>query len=372
MNLLLKSKILGSWENEEIKYLFQENNLMQIEWDKNNIPVPGKYYIDNNQNIDVKYGFDFNMHWSGKINYISSTELSITDLSNEVGKIDVFYRIMPIENSKNSNSNLRYILTRTLTVFLIILFYKWIINIDNQLLIFSNISKYSFFYQPLIGLVGLIIIILGLLLFNSVFSLIKSSKDNNTSPLIQSINKNSLISYIKQSFSKFQTILVQEYKFELREENKMFTPPFLLFALIIIIFIEGSPIVNNYKGIYMNFEEYNSNGETYYKAEPYYVFNKKDTLSINRNVRDLRNSDFIEEEYFEYDDVDYYDSERGYLFEQTAIIEGFKPYGKNYSGFFNYIICLIYFSIEKLIVTIIWFLIPFLTWVGIALYKRKT
>lgn len=118
MNLHLKSKILGNWENEEIKYSFYENNSMRIQWNRSNDSQPGKYYIDKDQTILFHYGDEFNALWTGKINYISSSELSITDLSNEVGKTDILYRNMPLKKSKDSNSKFRYILSRTLIVFL--------------------------------------------------------------------------------------------------------------------------------------------------------------------------------------------------------------------------------------------------------------
>ena len=84
-------KIIGKWQNESIGYVFDEHGNLTIHWLKINISKIGSWHIENNE-IIFSYGDYPYLNWKGKINYVNDIELSITDLSNEKGVVDILKR----------------------------------------------------------------------------------------------------------------------------------------------------------------------------------------------------------------------------------------------------------------------------------------
>jgi hypothetical protein len=413
----LSDKIIGVWENAAIKYCFYDDKSMYIIWVKNHNKNEGDYSIIKETileqgeyvEIDVivfKYGYNRTSYWKGRIVNITEDELSIEDLSNDIGQIDTMFK----ENSltaqagklvesvlknkpnvkkkhisshiKDNENNIslkstkigltKYIISRCLLVFFTLSTYEWISNIDKQVINFFNAYEGSFGYYLLVIILGIVAFSICALLIISVFSLLHASYKIGFENVLKKLNLKSIPKSIAISPFLFNQIFNDEVKIE--NEYKKNTIPFIAIALILVLFIGGSPLVNNYRAVYLNYEVYSdNNGNTSYKEKQTYVFDKDDTKLINSKINNLDNINYIEEWAEDvYDsDLDYYGTSRGYLFEQTALIEGFESYKKNTSGFFNYISCLIYFIIEKFIVTLIYFLVPFMVWIGISMYRNK-
>lgn len=86
-----KDKIIGSWENDSLSYVFEENGNLTINWININISKTGSWSIENDK-INFKYGENLHITWEGSINHITDKELSITDESHQKGVIDKFFR----------------------------------------------------------------------------------------------------------------------------------------------------------------------------------------------------------------------------------------------------------------------------------------
>lgn len=275
-----------------------------------------------------------------------------------------------------------YLFERFSFVFLTYFFLKWIINLDKQLDSFYGIREYSIMYYPIIIFCGIIII--GLFIISSflLFFLSQSIRENKVEECFKKISFKNILLIIWGSFFLLFPLISNQLKYE--KENKKGTMPFLIFSLILIFSIKGSPFIYNYTGVIVSFEVPYSGSNGAPDGEntvniPTYIYDKKDEdliqQKIKKTIKEIDNTEDDGYESYEdtkYEDLGYDISTRNYLFEQTAIIEGFKSKNEIYYGFVDYISCLIFFAIEKLIVTIIWFLIPFLTWVGIATYRNKT
>jgi len=374
----IKTEILGVWRNSKIEYVFNEKNHLNIVWKKSNISTNGEYFIDNDI-ITFKYGYEKKV-WKGKIKSISSTKLIISDISNEFGEEEPLYRIYPIKDIPSNKISLsKYILERFSLVFLVILNFEWLSNLPKQIQNFFGFYTGSFLNYLFIGIFGFIIIALFILSITSSFVIIDKGFEN----ILLKINKKEVKNYFVKIPEKFIKIIIDIIEYEMGPENN-YTVPFFIFFIISFFIINGSPIINNYKGVYASFEQpysgANGSPDGNKTVEiPSYVYDKNDENLIDKKIKKTANEIIKTEDdgYEDYEDSQYENlefnvSSRGYLFEQTAIIEGFKSNDNRYKGFADYISCLIFFTIEKLLITIIWFLIPFLTWIGIAIYRRKT
>lgn len=90
----MKKEIIGIWRNEDIEYVFsKENNRLRIYWIKENWYSGGRYFLKGDI-IVLRYGgIGSWTDYKGQITSISNTELSILDLTEEVGKIDTVKRV---------------------------------------------------------------------------------------------------------------------------------------------------------------------------------------------------------------------------------------------------------------------------------------
>lgn len=309
----------------------------------------------------------------------------------EAGKIksDELLLNSSIQNSTlNKNEEIKstfliYLFERFSFVFLIYFFSKWILTLDKQIDSFFGISDYSKMYYPIIIILGIILFGLFNICSFLLFFLTLAIRENKVEDCIKKISfKNILLVIGGSFFLLIPFILTNQLKYE--KENKKCTIPFLIFSIFLIFFIKGSPLINNYTGVVVSFEVPYSGTNGMPDGEnttniPTYVYDKKyEDLIQHKIKKTIKEIDDTEDDGYEsyedtkYEDLGYDISTRNYLFEQTAFIEGFKSENGRHKGFVDYISCLIFFAIEKLIVTIIWFLIPFLTWVGIATYRNKT
>jgi hypothetical protein len=370
----MKNQIIGVWRNKDGEYIFNEDNSMNILWKKNNTESKGVYSIDGKV-ITFNYGWNNNETWQGEIQSISNSTLSIIDLTEEIDKVDTFQRVFPILTNEKKLSN--YIFENIFLVFLFILFYEWISNLGKQVDNIFNTYPGEFSYYLLIGVIGLIAIILFILSVNSVITIALFGFEES----IKKINKPNLKLFLLNSPILFFNFSLN--KFENEKENKFYIP-FWVFSGILIFYISGSPIINNYTGVYVSFEQlyqgtHGSPDGTEAKEIPSYVYNKQDKYLVEQKIKktinailDTEDDGYEDYEKFQYEDLEFDVYSRGYLFEQTAIIEGYESNNNSYNGFLDYVSALFYFSLEKLIITLIWVLIPFLTWVGIASYRNKS
>jgi hypothetical protein len=143
-----KEKIIGKWENDFISYVFDEQGKISIHWIKENLSDTGNWTIENDE-ITIIYGNNFYQIWKGKINHITDNELSITDLSNQIGTVDILYRkeLFPLETLKviiptPEKKNFKEKLTETVWGVISIAFLAAFLGG-----IFYVIYKYGFKYQ---------------------------------------------------------------------------------------------------------------------------------------------------------------------------------------------------------------------------------
>lgn len=324
-----KKSIIGTWENSDIKYVFYEKGEVEIYW-KNGVSSKGTYYILND-NISITYGYN-DKYWKGKIDYITRSELSILDLTNELEKSDVLIKVFP---ELECNSSLtKYVLEKTLIVFLILVHFKLIKSIDGQLNNFF-VSDYSSWYYPLYGLLVVCIIFSFLLSFNIIYTLFKN---DNAKFLIATLDKKKLKNLFNSSLSNIWNFIENDILEPNDNKDYKFRNSFLTFSAILIIFINGSPFINNYMGIYTDFEvpTAGSRGNGYQDYDksvevPGYVIKKGNKSEIKRKAKKLYSYSLLDSEY---KDVAFTVSTRGYLFEQTAIIEGYESSDNYYKGFY--------------------------------------
>jgi hypothetical protein len=140
---------------------------------------------------------------------------------------------------------------------------------------------------------------------------------------------------------------------------------FLIFGFIFLSFSKGNPILNNYYGIYKEYEiDYQGRyGErTDYIENQHYIVHKSNESEIKGRINSLEENYDEDELYFEV-------KKRGYLFVQAGLIDGYRTYYNEYEGFFYYIECLLFSVLEKLINSIMYFFIPFVTCILIYHYK---
>jgi hypothetical protein len=107
MTRIDKEKIIGKWENDIISYVFDKDGLLHINWIKDKLVGSGLWSIENDE-IIIKHGENLHQTWKGKINHITDNELSITDLSNQIGTIDLLYKkeLPPTTEKKNFKEKL--------------------------------------------------------------------------------------------------------------------------------------------------------------------------------------------------------------------------------------------------------------------------
>ncbi|MFN6336495.1 MAG: hypothetical protein ACK4V4_08250 [Sphingobacteriales bacterium] len=249
----------------------------------------------------------------------------------------------------------KYLITRLLFVFLCKFFLSWSLNTESHLDQFFDYKNGS----VLCYLFSILIIALGLFTINLLFTIIHFNENEPFEDRVKILKIIGLVHYSKTFFINFWSILKKNFKVEI--ETEKYPGLFIVFIFFFLPFFKGNPILNNYYGIYKEYEitEENQGG---YIENPNYIIHKNNTNEIRGRINNLEENSGENEPYF---DV----KKRGYLFVQAGIIDGYKTYYKEYKGFLSYFECLFLSGIEKLINTIMYFFIPFVVFILIYHYK---
>lgn len=270
-----------------------------------------------------------------------------------------------LESTKTGLST--YIIYRSFLIFLVLVNYNWVTNLPHQLNYFFGIhsrlirdTNFIYYFSiPLSVIISL-----------SFITLVHLSIKIGFLNALKKINF--------KNFQRFIILILTFFKIAINndleiERKNRFTPPFIIFSFIVIIIINGCPLINNYKAVYFEC----SSGD-YTISKKTYVFTNNTSTKLINSIMNEKGKTIIEEGFFD-DNDNYFDdnlsydwTSTGYLFKQTANIEGFNIYREYKDGLSNYFSSLIYFIIEKLIVTIIYFITPFIVTIGIYSYRKKT
>lgn len=256
----------------------------------------------------------------------------------------------------------KYLISRLLLVFLCKYFYNWAFNTKSQLVQFFDISE-GFGLTVLSYALTILVLVLGVYLINMLFSMIHLTDEISFVEIVGKIRDKGFVNSLKIFTANFFEILNNNFNAETQIEK--YPNLFLVFVFIFLPFSKGNPILNNYYGIYKEYEIENQGryGEqTDYIVNQNYIVHKSNESEIRDRMNSLEENGDEDEPYFEV-------KKRGYLFVQAGLIDGYRTYYKEYSGFFSYIECLIFSALEKLINTIMYFFIPFIICISMYHYK---
>ena len=253
----------------------------------------------------------------------------------------------------------KYLTSRLLLVFLCKFFYNWAFNTKFQLVQFFNFSD-GYILDTLSYLMLFLILCLGLITINLLFSILHISEEIPFEEIIKKVRDKGLLNTCVIYFKNFWTILSNNFKIETRAEK--YPNLFLVFVLIFLPFSKGNPILNNYYGIYKEYEIDDQDNRTNYIENQNYIVHKSRKNEIRGRMNSLEENSKEDEPYF---DV----NKRGYLFVQSGLIDGYKTFYKEYDGLLPYIECLFFSALEKLINTIMYFFIPFIIFITIYHFK---
>lgn len=257
---------------------------------------------------------------------------------------------------------IRYLISRLLIVFLIKFFGSWAINIQPQLSQFFDLSI-GFIFNVSIILTTFLVLGLGLLVINLLFSIFHLTEVNSLNEIIEKIGNKGFLNILKSYAINFRSKLSENFEIERKLEK--YPNLFIILVLFFLLFSKGNPILNNYYGIYKEYEIENQGryGEsTDYIEDQYFIVHKSEINEINSRVRKIEENAEEDEPYFNV-------KKRGYLFVQAGIIDGYKTDYKEYKGSLSYIECLLFSAIEKLINSIMYFLTPFILCISIYHYN---
>lgn len=212
--------------------------------------------------------------------------------------------------------------------------------------------------------IGIIVIIIAVIIINVIYTFIRISELKGFNHTVKSLDKNHLL-YFRDNF-----ISISNDNFNYECDREKFVSLFLVTGLIFLYFVKGNPIINNYYGIYEVIEtsgvsRSNPGGDSEYSDEPYIIIpssNKKLVKNFMHEISKIKNED----KQIEF-------GKRGYIFIQAGFIDGFEPiyYDGDYKGFISYLSSIFYYLFEKFILTIMYFLIPFIISIGIFYKYRR-
>lgn len=257
----------------------------------------------------------------------------------------------------------KYLTSRLLLVFFVKFFSNWAFNTKSQLIQFFDVNQ-GFFLETISYLLMFLILVLGLIIINILFTILHLAAVYNYSEIIEKVGKKGILNSLKIFFGDFWTYFNSNFNIEYHLEK--YPNFFLVFVFFFLPFSKGNPILNNYYGIYREYEieDQGRHGErTDYIENQNYIVHKSKLNEIKGRMESL-------EENVEENKPDFKVKKRGYLFIQAGLIDGYKSYYKEYNGFFSYIECILFSALEKLINTIMYFLIPFVLCITIYHYKK--
>ncbi len=261
----------------------------------------------------------------------------------------------------------RYLVSRFILVFFIKFCYSWIVNVKYQLIQFFYFSR-GFWLDLTSYILIVIFIIFSVFVINAFFSIYHLSKTLSIEQIFLKIKKQGLL----KSFKLYLNIFFDELKlnFEREVSSEKYPVLFLIYFFVFQLYPKGNPILNNYYGIYKEYEIDKMGGRgngyeeyTDYIEEPSYIIHKSKAKSLKKTMKSMAYDDEYDEDYFSV-------NKRGYLFLQAGLIDGYKSYKKEHTGLLFYFECLLFSIIEKFINTVMYFLIPFVIIVLIINYKK--
>lgn len=256
----------------------------------------------------------------------------------------------------------KYLTSRLILVFLCKFFYNWAFNTKSQLTQFFDMSD-GFILTILSGILTILVLALGVFTINLMFFLFHLTDEVTIDDIFDKIKSKGLLNSLKRFVNNFFEILGNNFNKEIELER--YPNLFLTFVFFFLPFSKGNPILNNYYGIYKEYEipDQGRYGErTDYIENQNYIVHKSNTSEISGRMNSL-------EENYDEDEPYYEVKKRGYLFIQAGIIDGYRTYYREYEGFLSYIQCILFSAVEKFINTIMYFFIPFITFIGIYHYK---
>ncbi len=270
------------------------------------------------------------------------------------------------------NDLIDYVLSRTLIVFFFKLTFGGILKniiIYHQFLPSYNPYNELGFIELLTGfLTGLSILIAIVILINVTFTLIRIKFKK----IKQFYNENGLVKSFNIFFSNFFDVLNKNcryeigrdgkkyfyndlqakesivYNYEIKEksilrENKL-SQIFYVIAIISVLFFEGNPFLNNYYGIY-----------------------KRDGIELisEYNLRVIDKKDWGKYDLLELDF-----SKIGYVFQESAFVDGFYSWGKE-NDFVSQYKYFGFYIIEKTLITLLFFFLPFIAVLYYFVIEKK-
>ncbi len=254
----------------------------------------------------------------------------------------------------------KYLLSRLLLVFFCKFFCSWAFNVKSQLVQFFDFKE-GFGLTSLSYFSMFSIIALGIFTINLLFTIIHISEGISIDEFIKKIRNKGFLKSAKYFINDFWSLL--SHNFQIEATLDKYPNLFIVFALFFLPFLKGNPILNNYYGIYAEYQNVDMDGKQTNNIEKQnYIVHKSKSDEISVRMTHLEEKNNEDEPYFEV-------KKRGYLFIQAGLIDGYRTYYKGYKGFVSYTECLFFSVLEKLINTIMYFLIPFL--ICIALYHYK-
>lgn len=256
----------------------------------------------------------------------------------------------------------KYLISRVLIVFLFKFFSNWAFNIKSQLLQFFNLSD-GFGLTALSYILPILVFALGVFVINLLISFFNLKDGVSSSELVRKIRDKGAINSLKFFISNFFELLKTNFNKEVKSEK--YPNLFVVFVFIFLSYSKGNPILNNYYGIYKEYEigEQGKYGElSEYVEKQNYIVSKSNANEIRDRINNLEESYKESEPYFEVE-------KRGYLFIQAGLFDGYRTYYKDDEGFIYYIECMFFSLLEKFINTFIYFFIPFITCIAIYHYK---
>lgn len=259
----------------------------------------------------------------------------------------------------------KYLISRFLIVFLVNYFIDWAFNINAQFIQFFDTDLTdNFFLEFLSWLLAVLILGLGIIAANVIFTLRSITEHISFLELIEKIKHKG----IKESATLFFENFVELFSVNFRNELHLERYPnlFLGVALVFIFFVNGNPVLNNYYGIYKEYEiegQGRTGGGVAFVENKSYIVPKRDKRTISDSFNFL--------ESYSRDEHYYKVKKRGYLFMQAGLIDGFKTRDRDYEGLVAYIECLFFSMMEKSINTFLYFLLPFFLAISFYQYNKK-
>lgn len=264
---------------------------------------------------------------------------------------------------------LKYLFSRVLLIFIIKFFCSWGLNISSQFEQFFNISlKYHWYLETLSSFLTLIVFAVGIIFLNLSFLFLRLTNIYSFNEIVEIIKQIGFLNSIKIFFMNFFGLLNKNFNYEWAKER--YPNLFLIIAFIVLSYSKGNPLLNNYYGIYKEYEiegmDRNGNETTDYEEKSYYIIEKDNLNEINTKMKSLANNNEEDEDEGNSFEV----KKRGYLFFQSALIDGYVSYNRDYNGLGSYFECLLFNGLEKFINVILFFLTPFLIFITIYHYNN--